>query len=503
MHSPAVLMTSLEVAFNLVDAASIQCFLPPAPAADSCLTAFFETVFATLRRYDFDRSLVLSALQASGQLTCHGVGAQFVLGGGSDGRRRLALLLDLCESLAESMGEEEEDEECREQANGILLSVLELLNATVELPGTAPLLQEGGGTAVRVVLHVLSTCSPAAAPSSTEFLLLTECLRFLLAAASLHDPLSLVVGERGSLLLLSMVQNNLEESAVVAMIFQLFGRLVFLKPNLMSFVQHRGIQTLLSACEEHRDDDSLVCSAVTTLGNIVSADQDCALLVLEAGAEVAVEAVQNRKCFQPTSDFPALHAAARSTLLGLSVRRRAKDREGTKTSVGTLLSRVGQDVDTVVNSEQDRVKKSCLDLDRDDPLLPAYRSALKSGQNVTDYVKGTPFARKLWLTGDCAHLVLKEDTNNIKKLGRRIKLSNLAEVTSGYGPGHYKAGLFGGKKTKARVERCLYMSPTDKAGPTDAITLEFSNGTDRDKWLDVLGALLLAAATCPHFLQEL
>jgi hypothetical protein len=85
---------------------------------------------------------------------------------------------------------------------------------------------------------------------------------------------------------------------------------------------------------------------VSSPPNIVSADEECSnLLVLGAGTEAAVGSVQTR----PSS--------ARSILLAISARLRAKGWVGTKTNVGTLLSRMGKDVNTVVNSQQDKVKE--------------------------------------------------------------------------------------------------------------------------------------------------
>lgn len=527
INKPVVLTVCMEVMFNLTEPESADCFAKEAPL----LAVFFDTVFIVLNRYDFEHALVLSALQACVQFVSTGIGTDLVFGPEATGRPRMALLLELSQSLAqrrvdlrvqEGEGEGEGDDgrlegksEAEAEAEGlagslrpedaIVLSMLELMNAVlVQLPDTVQqLLMPAGGQsegadndAVRVVLLVLSAYSTIPA-------LVKECLGFLLTAANSDDNLSRNVGEKGSLLFIGMVETHIEDTSVVSMIFQLFGRLVFIKQNLMSFVQHRGIGLLLTAMRVVEEDAGLVSSAITTLGNIVSSDEDCSHIVLEAGTEAAVEAVQRSAAFQPAADFPEVHAAARSTLLAISARLRAKDRVGTKTSVGTLLSRMGKDVDSVVNSAMDKVKESRLDLHMADPLLPSYRSALKTGLFVTDYVKGATFARKLWLTTDCVHLILKEDTHNIKKLGRKIKLKNIAEVHKGYGPGHYKTGLLGGKKTKAVEDRCLHLSVNDKAEPGDAITIEFANASDCSKWFDVFSALLLAAVACPHFLQEL
>jgi len=517
MNRPVVLTLCMEVVFNLVEPDSAHCFSHQSEA----LVSFFENVFVTLNRYDFDHSLVLSALQACVQFTSSGVGADKVFGGETSGRSRMSMLIEMMQDVAEekaslSVQEDEDEGAEREDAEGaggdsdtlstqdsIVSTTLELINSTLVLPETVQLLFPAGGVkegadneAVRVVLLILSTYSRVPA-------LVKECLSFLLTVANADDNLSRNVGEKGSLLFINMVEPHIEDSTIVSLIFQLFGRLVFIKKNLMSFVQHKGIGLLLTAMKVIEDDAELITSAVTTLGNIVSSDEECSNLVLEAGTEKAVEAVQTRPSFQPASEFQEVHSAARSTLLAISARLRAKERIGTKTNVGTLLSRIGQDVNDVVNSDKDKVKESSLDLHMADPLLPVYRSALKSGQNVTDYVKGSTFARKLWLTSDCGFLILKEDTNNIKKLGRKIKLQHIVAVQRGYGPGHYKSGFLGGKKTKAVENNSLYLSVSDKAPAEDAITIEFANASDCNKWFDVFTALLTASLSCPHFLQEL
>jgi hypothetical protein len=519
MNKPAVLTMCMEVVFNLVEPGTVSFFSKESDR----LCSFFETTFTIVNRYDFDQSLVLNSLQACVQFTTTGIGVRAVFGGESIGRSRLAMLMEVCQAIVEERMKVNEDErvfdgksevksEEDEQEDGtesfgtqdsIVLSTLELVNSVLMhienihlfLLGDAA--QEGTDSeAVDVVLQILSIFS-------SKSTIVIECLNFLLAVANVDDNLSRNVGEKGSLLLINMVEMHIENTAIVSMIFQLFGRLVFIKQNLMSFVQHKGIGLLLTAMKVFEDDAELVSSAVTTLGNIVSSDEECSNLVLEAGAESAVEAVQSNTLFQPPSEYSDVHSSARSTLLAISARLRAKERVGTKTSVGTLLSRIGQDVNAVVNSEKDKVKESKLDLHMEDPLLPEYRSALKSGQNITDYVKGSTFSRKLWLTSDCTFIILKEDTNNIKKLGRKIKLQNIAAVQKGYGPGHYKTGILGGKKTKAAQDRCLFLTASDKGSPDDAITIEFANASDCNKWFDVLSALLFASVACPHFLTEL
>ena len=75
-------------------------------------------------------------------------------------------------------------------------------------------------------------------------------------------------------------------------------------------------------------------------------------------------------------------------------------------------------------------------------------------------------------------------------------------ISCRFGPGHYKSSLLGGKKTTATEERSLYIH-ADEAYPDDDICLEFNTSGDREKWFEVMTALLLASSSCPHYLQSL
>jgi hypothetical protein len=62
--------------------------------------------------------------------------------------------------------------------------------------------------------------------------------------------------------------------------------------------------------------------------------------------------------------------------------------------------------------------------------------------------------------------------------------------------------LFVGKKASASEDRSLVVH-ADPSAPDSEICLEFNTAGDREKWFEVLSALLLASSTCPHYLQTL
>lgn len=66
-----------------------------------------------------------------------------------------------------------------------------------------------------------------------------------------------------------------------------------------------------------------------------------------------------------------------------------------------------------------------------DPLIPQYRTLLRAGQVVSDYVKGTANIRHIFLTSDCEHFILKETSSKMSKPGRKVPLRNLLTIVKG------------------------------------------------------------------------
>ena len=242
---------------------------------------------------------------------------------------------------------------------------------------------------------------------------------------------------------------------------------------------------------------------------------------VSAGGKEAVEKVKSLH----SKDCEDLHEVCASALLSISARSRAKGRVGTKTNKGALFARLNDviDVDSAMKRENEEVKSSSLNTDMEDPLSAQHRTLLRAGQMVSDYQKGSSTSRHLFLSSDCQFVVLKDTSNKVNKPGRKIPLKNLQAASQGYGAGHYKKALVGGKslspavvyerrvtfclafiglKTSAVEGRCLFVS-SNTAKAEDEITIEFATQGDRDKWFDVFTALLLTATACPHFLRSL
>lgn len=173
------------------------------------------------------------------------------------------------------------------------------------------------------------------------------------------------------------------------------------------------------------------------------------LVVVLSGGKAAVEKVKS----QHPATSEEIHSVCSSALLSISARSRAKGREGTKTNKGALFARLNDeiDVEAAMRREGDEVKGSNIDTAMPDPLTAQHRTLLRAGQVVADYVKGTSTNRHLFLSSDCADVILKDTTNKISKPGRKVQLKNLKEVTKGYGPGHYKKALVGGTYQCAEI----------------------------------------------------
>jgi hypothetical protein len=160
------------------------------------------------------------------------------------------------------------------------------------------------------------------------------------------------------------------------------------------------------------------------------------------------EAVEKVKSMHPATS-EEIHELCASALLSISARSRAKGREGTKTNKGALFARLNDeiDVEAAMKRDADEVKSSSIDMNMPDPLTAQHRTLLRAGQVVADYVKGSATNRHVFLTPDCLHVILKDTTNKINKPGRKVQLKHLTAVTKGYGPGHHKKALVGGKRS--------------------------------------------------------
>lgn len=108
--------------------------------------------------------------------------------------------------------------------------------------------------------------------------------------------------------------------------------------------------------------------------------------------------------------------------------------------------------------------------------------------------------KHMFVTPDGHSLILQERNNKIVKQTRTIQLGSFKDVTRGYGPGHYYKTMLRSQKTNAAEEKCIYISSLI---PEDEVTIEFANSHEREKWMEILNALIIAVHGCPHVLHPL
>ena len=82
---------------------------------------------------------------------------------------------------------------------------------------------------------------------------------------------------------MDMITTFIEDTAIVADVFALVGQLAFIKNNLKSIVQYGGVKILLDIMTVFGDEELLMVSAVRTLDNIISADEEYANIVIDKG----------------------------------------------------------------------------------------------------------------------------------------------------------------------------------------------------------------------------
>src|SRR3546814_7804692 len=81
---------------------------------------------------------------------------------------------------------------------------------------------------------------------------------------------------------------------------------------LQAMVQHGGIKVLLETMSVFEDDAILMVKTISTLDNVVSADEEYAMIVMERGGRQAVEQVRTAHRFDIE-----VTAAADSCLLSI------------------------------------------------------------------------------------------------------------------------------------------------------------------------------------------
>ncbi|CAE7516283.1 unnamed protein product, partial [Symbiodinium microadriaticum] len=320
---PAVLCAALDALYNAVDATS---------ALDVSQCGVVDVAFAAISRYDYDRNVLRSVMQLLVNLTDMGVALDTVCG--ESGDRLVTLLLIMENNLA--------DEE-------LLLTMLHLLLNVFAIKENRDLLAASGN--INCIFAVLAM--------HTENLAVISLCITILGRLSVSDDLSEIIAEKGCRLFMDMVTSFIESPEVVAAVFALLGQLAFVKSNLKSIVQYGGIKILLDTMTVFGDEEALMISAVRTLDNIVSADEEYALIVIEKGGKSAVEKVKS----QYSADHEEIHDICGSALLSISARARAKGREGTKTNKGALFARLNDvvDIEAAMKREADEVKGSSYD----------------------------------------------------------------------------------------------------------------------------------------------
>jgi len=300
------------------------------------------------------------------------------------------------------------------------------------------------------------------------------------------DEVSHIVAEQGMHVFMKAVQANLDDTALLSLIFELFGQLAFVKENIKLIVQHGGIKIFLQMMGVYGDDEELMCQTLNTLDNVASADEEYAAILIEKRGEEQIKEVlaQHAGCER-------VQMAGDSTLLSMTAMSKMKEQEGSKVGRGALFARLGDVVD-IEKGSKDKVKamEECPD---GDPLVE-YRNLLRSGAVLTVYEAGSKHGKHIFVASDWQSIWVK-DTSSKTKVAKRLYLSKLKNINPGYGIGHFKKNS---QKTKADKDRSLFI---DSLLENSKISCECPSVEERDEWVSALRLLLKTARQWPQKLN--
>ena len=319
-----------------------------------------------------------------------------------------------------------------------------------------------------------------------------DLVKFIIAALNrlcTNDDVSMVVAEQGMHVFMKAVQANLEDTALLSLIFELFGQLAFVKDNIKLIVQHGGIKIFLQMMEVFGDDEELMCQTLNTLDNVVSADEEYAAIMVDKQGEEKIKAV-----LEIHVGVTRVEHAGKATLLSMTAMSKVKEHEGSKISRGALFARLGSEF---VEMSGDKHKKvgDTEPAPEGDPLAE-HRNILRNGSLLKVYTNGSKAHRHIFVAKDWSSIWVK-DTSSTSKQAKRIQLAKLRGVSKGYGAGHMKTG-FGGKSKGVSKEDCsLYL---DSLSDNNKLAIECSTTAERDHWFTALEMYLKVARLWPQLL---
>jgi len=299
-----------------------------------------------------------------------------------------------------------------------------------------------------------------------------------------NDEVSNSVAEQGMHVFMKAVQANLDDTALLSLIFELFGQLAFVKENIKLIVQHGGIKIFLQMMEVYGDDEELMCQTLNTLDNVASADEEYAAILIEKKGEEKIKEV-----LQQHPNDARVKMAGDSTLLSMTAMSKMKEQEGSKVGRGALFARLGNVVEIKKGTEQ--VKE--IEVAPDGDPLEEHRKFLRAGSELSVYEEGSKLNKHMFVAMDWQSIWVK-DTSSKTKVAKRLYLNKLKNITAGFGSGHYKKS----KKTSASEEKSLFV---DSLNDNSKVAIECKTKEERDQWVVSLQILLKVARQWPQKLK--
>eukprot|EP00616_Rhizochromulina_sp_CCMP1243_P018529 CAMPEP_0118996622 /NCGR_PEP_ID=MMETSP1173-20130426/60396_1 /TAXON_ID=1034831 /ORGANISM="Rhizochromulina marina cf, Strain CCMP1243" /LENGTH=338 /DNA_ID=CAMNT_0006948025 /DNA_START=8 /DNA_END=1020 /DNA_ORIENTATION=+ len=252
---------------------------------------------------------------------------------------------------------------------------------------------------------------------------------------------------QGMFVFMKAVAEHLEDTQLLAIIFELFGELAFILDNLQTIIHFGGLKLVCDTIELYQHDGLLLVKAMQTLDNLISAQAEYAFVAERRGVDRMLTDIMNTY-----AQDPQVLSVAETTKLSLQAQLRVADRDNAKTHKAFLYARLGRQY---VNLENSRGKKRVSILRDDygsvvDPLQE-YREFLSQGVAVKVYVRGQTVAKVIRPSSAWDALLLRDEgqrTSLSQIVPPRVLLKNIGSIEPGAGKGHARRGLLAASHAK-------------------------------------------------------
>lgn len=297
-----------------------------------------------------------------------------------------------------------------------------------------------------------------------------ECARTLLVL-SVNDDLCKSVAQGGMSLVMSAMQQHIEDRDVLQVLFRLVSSLCFVPSNIQEFMQCNGLQSIVDVVLKHTLFKPIMIQCINTLESIAtSGGENAVLLKEESGLEIVNQIAH---AYENDADIQRAAKGCHSSV-------QAAENLLKSASLGKGNTATQRDITA--------------DSRKADPL-EGLRNMLQAGAVLNIWNKGSRSAVHIFMSDDWRSICWRDprSTNRSRKLGA-VDLRSVLAVTQGMAAGHERKGL-----TRRTCDpECAFAINTDKR----TLYLEGTHKSDAKRWYDAFHKLIYVFRSDPKAIAK-